>query len=147
MSLTDKCQDSGRELPRLFPSSSSSSQGCGVGRSAQAWLSRAIQSLSPKLARKFQQSPSSASARRASCSRAPSSESLLKAPAVHKKRSGSAARPSSLPCDELKRTGGVSKQRKCNASAAPVADGEPPSCSLVDTTSAAGHKLIAKQLM
>ncbi|KAH7982873.1 hypothetical protein HPB52_007872 [Rhipicephalus sanguineus] len=30
--------------------SSSSSQGCGVGRSAQAWLSRAIQSLSPKLA-------------------------------------------------------------------------------------------------
>ncbi|XP_037573344.1 uncharacterized protein LOC119455890 [Dermacentor silvarum] len=126
--------------------SSSSSQGCGVGRSAQAWLSRAIQSLSPKFARKFQQGPSSGTARRASCSRAPSSESLLKVPPVQKKRTGSAARPSSLPSGESKRTSGVSKQRRCRAPTAPITD-HPSSCTsgpdkqhsaLLDATSTAG---------
>ncbi|XP_075532536.1 ki-ras-induced actin-interacting protein-IP3R-interacting domain olf186-M isoform X1 [Dermacentor variabilis] len=128
--------------------SSSSSQGCGVGRSAQAWLSRAIQSLSPKFARKFQQGPpSSGTARRASCSRAPSSESLLKVPPVQKKRAGSAARPSSLPSGESKRTSGVSKQRRCRAPTAPITDPHPSSCTsepdkqhsaLLDAASTAG---------
>lgn len=91
-----------------------------MGRSAQAWLSRAIQSLSPKFARKFQQGPSAAATRRASCSRAPSSESLLKAPAAaQKKRSASAARPSSLPSGERKR--GPCKQKRCKTPCVPDA--------------------------
>ncbi|XP_075738091.1 ki-ras-induced actin-interacting protein-IP3R-interacting domain olf186-M [Rhipicephalus microplus] len=127
--------------------SSSSSQGCGVGRSAQVWLSRAIQNLSPKLARKFQQSTGSGAARRASCSRAPSSESLLKAPPVQKKRTGSATRPSSLPSGESKRTSGASKQQRCRALTAPIEDPLLSSCARgldkqcspsLDATSAAG---------
>lgn len=95
-----------------------------MGRSAQAWLTRAIQSLSPKFARKFQQGPSGAATRRASYSRAPSSESLLKAPAAaEKKRSGSAARPSSLPSGERKR--GPCKQKRCKTPS--VTDA--PACS------------------
>lgn len=91
-----------------------------MGRSAQAWLSRAIQSLSPKFARKFQQGSTSATTRRASYSRAPSSESLLKAPAAsQKKRSASAARPSSLPSGERKR--GPCKQKRCKAPSVPDA--------------------------
>lgn len=47
----------GCAVRRICSGSGRSSPGYGVGRSAQAWLSRAIHNLSPNLARKLQPSP------------------------------------------------------------------------------------------